>query len=162
MSTAATYFGDDTTIAAFTQSFQAQMKAIGVEVAIDSQPVAAFADYMGQKKFSTAYSGNGVGADATSGLAQLFNSQNPGNATGAGTAQIDELIKQVPAIADKEARMAAANEVEKEFSKLYAILPVYNGPNIFAVKKGLANWGPELFALRGWTVVGWEKGSARN
>lgn len=162
LSTAATYFGDDTTIAAFIQSFQAQMKAIGVEVAIDSQPVVAFADYIGQKKFSAAYSGNGVGANATSGLAQLFNSQNPGNPTSAGTAQIDELIKQVPAIADKKARMAAANEVEKEFAKLYAILPVYNGPNIFAVKKGLANWGPELFALRDWTAIGWEKGSARN
>lgn len=159
LSTSVSYYGDDTTIAAFTQSFQAQMKVIGADVAIDAQPASAFADYLGQKKFNISRSGNGVGSDSTGSLAQYFDSKNSGNATGAGTPEIDAMIKKVPAIADKKERMAAVNNVEKEFSTLYAMLPVYNGPNIYAVKKGVANWGPALFGLLDWTQVGWEKGS---
>lgn len=161
MSTSVTNYGDDPTGAAFVQSFQAQMKAIGIEVKIDQQPASAFSDYVGNKKFSITFSGNGVVSDAqiASGLDQFFTKDNPGNVTGAGTPEIDKMVQDAPSIVDLTERAAAANKVEKEFSGLHAMLPIINGPTIGFYKKGLANIGPSLFLTRDWTQVGWMKGS---
>ena len=64
---------------------------------------------------------------------------------------------------DYKKQLEIATELEKRHLAEVAIyIPVYNGPNYQACKKGLANYGPRLFATSAydpdvWINAGWEK-----
>ena len=48
-------------------------------------------------------------------------------------------------------------ELEKEALQEFGIMPYANGPAIVAVKKGLANFGANSFAVLPIENVGWAK-----
>lgn len=153
-----TIFGDDPTVGAIVQTLQKQLKGLGFNATIDSKGGGDFGKVMEERSFQLVMMGYTVGADATGVVKQFFYSESTSNMTGTGTDEIDKMIPEVTKIADQKERNKKANEVEKLFQKEYAMMPLWNGPVISAVKKGLANYGPQLYLTRDWSTVGWQKG----
>ncbi|MGG5173113.1 ABC transporter family substrate-binding protein [Pseudarthrobacter sp. J1738] len=153
-----TNFGDDPTGLATVQTLQKQLQAAGMDVGIDQRGDADFGKVVGEREFDLTISGYTVGADATDGVKQFYSSAINDNKL--GDAELDAEIAKVASIADNTERNKAAMEVEKKhMAKYYSMGVVMNGPEIFFVHKGLANYGADLFKTTDWSTVGWEKGS---
>ncbi|MDQ0710315.1 peptide/nickel transport system substrate-binding protein [Arthrobacter woluwensis] len=160
-----TNFGDDPTVLASVQTLQKQLQAAGMDVGIDQRGSAEFGKIVGDREFDVTMSGYTVGSDATQAVGQYYSTESDRN--GLGNADLDKRIAALQSEADDAKRNKEALDVEKDYAKQYFTLgPVLNGPQIEFVKKGLANYGPTLFANQAtdthvpdWTTVGWEKGS---
>lgn len=158
---AVTTFGDDPVEGAMAQTLVQQMKAAGIECAIDNQPDSNFADILGNKKYDMTFSGYSVGADATAVTSQYYLAAN--NAEGLGDAEIDKMITEMQVIEDTKERNKKCNEIERAHLEKYAaIASIFNGPAISAVKTSLANYGPALFGSfdakpSRWAELGWVK-----
>ncbi|MFW0774033.1 ABC transporter substrate-binding protein [Paenarthrobacter nitroguajacolicus] len=159
-----TYFGDDPTQAATSQTLQKQLQAAGMDVSIDQRGDADFQKVLGSREFDLTISGYTVSADATSGVKQFYESTT--NENKLGDAELDAEIKRLATIADDKERNKAAMEVEKKhMEKYFSMGTVLNGPEIQFVRTGLANYGPSLFKslsnVPDWTTIGWEKGAKK-
>ncbi|MFE4195672.1 ABC transporter substrate-binding protein [Paenarthrobacter sp. NPDC056912] len=159
-----TYFGEDPTRAAVSQTLQKQLQAAGMDVAIDQRGDADFQKVLGSREFDLTISGYTVGADATSGVKQFYESTT--NENKLGDAELDAEIKRLATIADNAERNKAAMEVEKKhMEKYFSMGTLLNGPEIQFVRTGLANYGPSLFKslsnVPDWTTIGWEKGAKK-
>jgi len=159
-----TNYGDDPTLLATTQTLQKQLQAAGMEVGVDQIGDAELGKVLGQREFDVIMSGYTVGSDATDVVKQFYYSKTDLN--GLGNADLDRRILAIQSTADDAQRNKDAMNVEKDYLKQYFTMgSVFNGPQILFVKKGLANFGPTLFAnltdvpVADWTTVGWEKGS---
>jgi peptide/nickel transport system substrate-binding protein len=155
---ALTNFGDDPVGNAVAQTLQKNLTELGFDAQIDSRGDGDFGKVMEDQDFELIMMAYGVGPDPTGVVNQFFNSKASSNFTGTGTDEIDEIIPKVPVDEDVEERAKLANEAEKKFQELYAMMPLYNGPVVTALKPGLANYGPQLFEDRDWAKVGWEEG----
>jgi peptide/nickel transport system substrate-binding protein len=153
-------FGDDPTTLATTQTLQKQLQAGGMDVGIDQRASADFGKVMGGRDFELSLSGYTVSADATDSVKQFYESQT--NENQLGDAELDADIAKLASIEDNAERNKAAMEVErKHMAKYFSLGPVFNGPQISFVRKGLANYGPSLFQslsqVPDWSTLGWEK-----
>jgi peptide/nickel transport system substrate-binding protein len=153
-------FGDDPTTLAFAQTLQNQLKAGGMDVAIDQRASADFGKVLGSREFDMSISGYTVGADATDAVKQYYDSKV--NENKLGDADLDKKIADLASIEDNAARNKAAMDVEKEhMAKYFSMGVVMNGPQISFVRTGLANYGPSLFQslsqVPDWTTLGWQK-----
>jgi peptide/nickel transport system substrate-binding protein len=153
-------FGDDPTSLATTQTLVDQLKAGGMDVGIAQHGSADFGKIVGTREFDVSLSGYTVGADATEGVTQYYNSEV--NVNKLGDAELDAEIAKVASIEDDAERNKAAMEVEKKhMAKYYSMGVLFNGPQISFVRTGLANYGPSLFRslsqVPDWTTLGWEK-----
>lgn len=153
-------FGEDPTTLAFTQTLQRQLQDGGMDVGIDQRAVSDFGKVMGTREFDLSVSGYTVGADATDGAKQYYDSQT--NANQLGDAELDQRIAGLASIEDDAERNKAAMDIEKEhMAKYFSMGVVMNGPQISFVRTGLANYGPSLFQslsqVPDWTTIGWEK-----
>jgi peptide/nickel transport system substrate-binding protein len=153
-----TTFGDDPTSNAMVQTWQKNLTDLGFDAQIDNRGSGDFGKVMEDMDYELIFMGYGVGYDPTGVTNQFFNSKASSNKSGVGTDEIDAMIPKVAVDEDIEERAKIANEAEKKFQELYAMMPVYNGPVVSAYKKGLANYGPQLFETRDWAIVGWEEG----
>lgn len=157
---AVTTFGDDPVSGAMAQTLVQQMKSAGIECTIDNQPEANFADIMGNKQFDMTFSGYTVGSDGTLATSQYYLKDNN---DGEGSDEIDKLIAEMGKIQDATERNKKANEIELKHMKEFAMMgTIFNGPDIFVVKKTLANWGAALFGSprlnpHMWSNIGWIK-----
>ncbi len=152
-------FGDDDTESAIAQSFQTMMSEVGIDIQIRSRGSAEFAESMNTGDFAIARDGYGAGTDAWGGPPTFFVT-GPSNNTGLGDEELDEWIESLTDIADDEERALQALDIEEHaISSYYHYLVVYNGPEIWAFRDGLANYGPRLFETIDWTAVGWEAGA---
>ncbi|MEX3611017.1 ABC transporter family substrate-binding protein [Rothia sp. LK2588] len=157
---AITTFGDDPVNAAMAQTLIQQMKAVGIECTIDNQPDANFGTVVGNKEFDMTFSGYTVGPDATTVAKQYYLTANN---DGTGSPKIDEMISKISTIKDDQERNKKANEIEVAHMKEFASMgTVFNGPEIFVVKKELANYGAAIFGNfaqnpAAWANVGWTK-----
>jgi peptide/nickel transport system substrate-binding protein len=80
------------------------------------------------------------------------------NASGTGTKEIDAKVAEVAKIGDPEAQIEAGNKVETEImAETWGIMPLLNGPTIIATKKGLANFGADIFGVQKPQDIGWQK-----
>ena len=155
-----TTFGDDPVSAAMAQTLVQQMKSAGIDAKIDNQPDANFGTVVGNKEFDLTFSGYTVGSDATVAAQQYYLSENN---DGTGSPKIDKMIEEMGQIKDDKERNKKANEIEVAHMKEFASMgTVFNGPDIFVVKKELANYGAALFGdkrsnAKGWINVGWIK-----
>jgi peptide/nickel transport system substrate-binding protein len=164
----ATYpvFGSDPTQEALAKSLQAQQKEIGIDVKIDVRASSDFSDDFTSKNWDI------VGLRFTDSdpfgpawMCQLYCSDSGLNLSGTGTADIDKMIADdVESQKDAESWTAAAQKAEPEIIKeTWGIIPLYNGPSISVVKKGLANLTPwpyvglDLFGVTPVEDLGWEK-----
>lgn len=157
---AVTIFGDDPVSSAMAQNLVQQMQGVGIECSIDSQPDANFGSVIGNKEFDLTFSGYTVGADATSVTSQYYLSSNN---DGEGSDEIDAMIDEVSKIEDDAKRNAEANKIERKHMEEFAMMgTLFNGPEIFVCKTGLANYGAALFGSRRqdpqmWSNIGWVK-----
>ena len=156
-----TSFGDDPVGSAIAQTMVQQMKSAGIECTIDNKPESDFGTVMGNNEYEFTFSGYSVGSDATSVTSQYWLSSN--NPDDAGDKEIDKLIEEMSVIKDDKERHKKCNEIERKFLEKYATMaPMFNGPSIMMVKKGLANYGPSLFGgpdadPQRWSNIGWVK-----
>ncbi len=152
-------FGNDPTEAAISQSFQTMMREAGIEIDIFNRGAGEFSEAMNNQDFGIIMSGYGKGgADPTSGPAWFWGCEN--TPTGACDEEIDEWTENLRTIVDDDERALEALRIEQEaVSRYFHFLVYFNGPNIWAYRDGLANYGPRLFETTDWTAVGWEEGA---
>ncbi|MGB4137271.1 MAG: ABC transporter family substrate-binding protein [Microbacterium sp.] len=158
-------FSDGPIQKALATSLQAQEKEVGIKVNVDVRPSNQF----GKDLYSKNWDAVGLRLTASDpfGAAwycQIYCSDSDLNMSATGTKEIDKKIDEVAAISDPEKQTEAAMKLEPEILKeTWGIITLYNGPSIYAVKKGLANLTPEpytgldLFGVQPVENVGWEK-----
>ena len=88
---------------------------------------------------------------------QLYCTDSESNYSRVGSKQIDERLKSAATIEDQERQFNAYNEAESEVLHLFGMVPIYTGPSLFVVKKGLANFGPAGFLTVDPQDIGWQK-----
>lgn len=150
-------FGDDPTESAISQSFQTMMREAGIDIEIFNRGAGELSEAMNTQDFGIVMSGYSKGgADPTSGPGWFWGCDY--TPTGVCDADIDEWVAALPSILDDDERALECLRIEKEaISRHFHFLIYYNGPNIWAYRQGLANYGPRLFETVDWTIVGWEK-----
>ncbi|MGC0252328.1 ABC transporter family substrate-binding protein [Pseudactinotalea sp. Z1748] len=149
-------FGDDPTESAIAQSFQTMMREAGIDVEIFNRGAGEFSEAMNTQDFGIVMSGyTKGGADPTSGPGWFWGCDY--TPTGVCDDDIDEWVAALPTILDDDERALETLRIEQEaISRHFHFLIYYNGPNIWAYRDGLANYGPRLFETVDWTKVGWE------
>lgn len=157
-------FGDAQLTRARAQAVQAQLKAIGIDVSVDSHPSSDFSKIITPGDFDLMISGfRSSDPFGVAYFCQIFCSDSTLNKSGTGTAEIDTKIKEMEAIADPAEQIAKANEIEVEALSTYGMVPLFSGVTIYGAKDGLANAGAGVFATdsRGLSplkeTIGWER-----
>ncbi|UWF76668.1 MULTISPECIES: ABC transporter family substrate-binding protein [Microbacterium] len=145
---------------------QSQLKEIGVEVDVQIRPSADFADDYTSKNWDI-FLLNFTSSDpfGAAWFCQLYCSDSSLNLSGTGTPEIDKKIhEEIETITDPEEQTKAAMELEAEiYAQTWGVMPLFNGPEIWTVKEGLANLTPEpyvgldLFGVQPVENVGYEK-----
>ena len=159
-------FSDDPVQEASAKALQQQLKAAGFDVTIDTRSPQDFSTDYSTKNwdiFSLRFTASDPFGAAW--FCQLYCSDSGLNLSGTGTPEIDKKIhEQLETIADPKAQTAMALKLEAEiFAETWGIFPMYNGPEIWTVKKGLANLTPEayvgldLFGVQPVENMGWKK-----
>lgn len=159
-------FSDDPTQEALAKALQAQQKAVGIDLKIDVRPSSAFSKDFTTKNwdiFGLRFTSSDPFGAAW--FCQLYCSDSGLNLSGVGTPALDERIKkEVEALPTADEQTKAAMKLEAEIYKdTWGLMPLYNGPSISTVKKGLANLTPEpyvgldLFGVQPVENLGWEK-----
>lgn len=159
-----TSFGDDPIQTALAQLLRTQVRKAGIDLRLDIRPKAAFGETIAKREYGIVAMGWSSGSPSPLvAVCQLYCSDSPSNASGAGTPDLDTTLRGLGAIADPAQQAAAINAAEKAWmAQTYGQLPISNGPVITATRAGLANWGPAMFAslTPRWENVGWTPGSA--
>ncbi len=139
-------------------ALQKMMKDIGVELNVTERPASDWATILNERDFDLITSGfsfadpNGVAY-----IDYFYGTQSPLNMSGTGSPEIDAKIAEVEALPTAEEQFKAGNALEREVFATYGIMPYYNGPEIVAVKKGLANYGATVFVTIPKEDIGWVK-----
>ena len=151
-------FGEDPTSKAVAQTVVQQLKAVGINVELESRAASEFGKAMQAKDYDATASGYALSdPDATQATQQFYLREKPEDA---GTDEINEMIEKMKLIADDKERNLACNEIEKKhLSEIAVLVPLFNGPEYKFVKKGLRNYGVSLYQGNGihWEKVGWAK-----
>ncbi len=159
-----TTLGDDPTSTSVYKAMNSMLKEIGVDAKITNRPSSDFSDVYTKKEFGMFMMG--FSSSDPFGFAyfcQIWCSDSGLNLSNTGTPEIDKKIAELAKIGDPEKQIADGNKLETEIWKQTAgIMPVYNGPTMVAVKKGLANastnnGGSGLFYVAKPQDIGWEK-----
>ncbi|MDQ0645780.1 ABC transporter family substrate-binding protein [Microbacterium murale] len=158
-------WSDSPTQEAIAKSLQAQMKEVGIDLQVDVRPSTDFSnDYntMNWDVSSLRFSSSDPFGAAW--FCQLYCTDMGLNLSGVQTPEMDQRIHdEVESLPTAEEQTAAALKLEAEIFQDWGLIPLYNGPSVFAVKTGLANLTPEPYVgLDGFGVtpvenVGWEK-----
>lgn len=159
-------FSDDPVQEASAKALQQQLKAAGFDVTIDTRSPQDFSTDYSTKNwdiFSLRFTASDPFGAAW--FCQIYCSDSGLNLSGTGTPEIDTKIHdQLETITDPEAQTAEAMKLEAEiFAETWGIFPMYNGPEIWTAKEGLANLTPEpyvgldLFGVQPVENMGWEK-----
>jgi peptide/nickel transport system substrate-binding protein len=145
---------------------QNMLAQIGVEVNINTVPTSDFFDkYLTPGRFDfTVFSWLGTPFPVSS--AQSIYTKPVGdsiqqNFARTGTDQIDQLYRETVQELDPAKAIQDANEIDKLIWAEVHSLTTYQRPDIWAVKKGLANIGAYGFASIAYEDIGWVSGSPR-
>ena len=157
-------FGDDPVAEATARAQQQMAKEIGLKMNIDNRPAADFSKALTDRDFDVVKMG-WVGSDpfGWAWACQIFCKDSESNYSKLGTKEIDKLLKAPGNFPEREDALEAMNKAEKEALQLVGSFPLYNGPKMEAVKKGLANYaGSANGGLAGFMLphaedIGWEK-----
>lgn len=74
-----------------------------------------------------------------------------------GSAEIDELFKKATAELDKTKAADLANQLDGKLWELVPNIPMYQRPDLWGVRKGLANFGAFAYASIVYEDIGWTK-----
>lgn len=155
--------GDSSTVKARATAIAQMLKGIGVKVEIESRPSADFNKVFSKRAFDIF--GMGFISDEPNGMlfiCQMYCSDSTLNVSRSTPKSMDKEVKAVSKLPTLEEQIKAGNKVEQKALATYGIMPIHNGPTIWAVKKGLANYGSAQFfghygTLGPPTLIGWEK-----
>jgi peptide/nickel transport system substrate-binding protein len=153
-----TLIGDAPIDKAAANAFADQLQKIGVKLDIKPTSENDFDSVVTGRSFDLFLVGNRspdpFGAQY---LDEFYGSKNEDNLTGVGTPALDKQIKAAANIADPAKQIARANAIEREGLALYGFIPLYSGPSIYGVSKGLANIGATIFGTPLPETIGWQK-----
>ncbi|WP_406317921.1 ABC transporter family substrate-binding protein [Streptosporangium sp. NBC_01639] len=142
---------------------QAMLKEIGIKVNIEPVPDdKLFDDFIIPGNFDIApFSWLGTPFPNTS-LPQIYKTptspENYGsNFPRIGTPELDALIDQAASEMDPAKAIELGNAADKLIWDEVHTIPMYQRPDIYAVKKTLANYGAFGFADKNWTTIGYTK-----
>lgn len=125
---------------------------------MEERPRSDFSKVTAERDFDLFMSGfNSSDPFGVAYFGQIYASDSELNKSATGTPEMDKKIEELQQIADADEQIKRANELEKEALQQYGIMPYANGPEIVAVKKGLANFGANSFAVLPIENVGWAK-----
>jgi len=143
------------------EALQAQnmLKEIGVKVDIVDVPIAKFQDgsVLSQHEFEIiAFSWIGT-PYPFQGISQIYGTGSDSNYSQLSDPRIDENAKKLDSETDTAARITLANETAKIIWENVMTLPLYQRPELIAVKTKLANYGAFGLSNVEWENVGYEK-----
>ena len=153
-------FGDGQDTKTTSQFFSDQMKKIGIEIKIVTYTGENdLVKVSNERSYGIKSAGYGITTNPVDSAYYFYRSEiNNGHGK-----ELDSLADKMMATEDYKKQLEIATELEKRHLAEVAIyIPVSNGPNYQACKKGLANYGPRLFATPAydpdvWINAGWEK-----
>ncbi len=150
-------FGDDTVSAAMARAQQKMAEDIGLRMEIDNRASGDFSRTITSGEFDIVLMGWQMSDPfGYVSACQLFCSDSESNFSRLGNAEIDALLRLPGTIPDRAQAIAAANRAEQQALQLIGTFPLSNGPATYAVRKGLANFGPAGFASPDRKNVGWQ------
>ncbi len=138
---------------------QNQLKEIGVKVDIVDVPIAKFQDgsVLSNHEFEIiAFSWIGT-PYPFQGISQIYGTGSESNYSQLSDPKIDENAKKLDSTTDLQARITLANETAKLIWENVMTLPLYQRPELIAVKTKLANYGAFGLSNVQWENVGYEK-----
>ncbi|RII20514.1 Oligopeptide-binding protein AppA precursor [Streptomyces sp. YIM 130001] len=155
--------GDRSTTKARATAMAQMLKGIGVKLDIDARPSADFNKVFSKRAFDIF--GMGFISSDPNGMmyiCQMYCSDSTLNVSRSTPKSMDKDVKAVSKLPTLDEQLKAGNEVELKAMKTYGIMPTHNGPTVWAVKKGLANYGSAQFyghyGVQGPpTTIGWQK-----
>ena len=150
--------GDDEISKSLATALQKMMKNIGIDLQVEERPSSDFSKIAKERDFDVFLSG--IASSDPFGVAyfgQTWMSDSDLNKSGTGTKELDEKILELQALPTAEEQTKKANELEVEAFSTYGLMPLFNGPSMVGVKKGLANFGAAGFAVLPKENIGWEK-----
>lgn len=153
-------FGDDPLFAAIARAQQKMAQDIGLKMEIDTRKSSDFSRTITSGDFDVVMMGwSASDPFGYINACQLFCSDSESNFSRLGNTELDALLRKPGRIPDRDQAIAAANTAEREALHLIGTFPLFNGPADYAVKKGLANYGPAGFASTSpdRKNVGWQK-----
>lgn len=153
-----TLIGDDPLQKATANALAAQLKAVGIELTIKTVADSEFDAVISGRKYDIFLAGNRL-TDPFSAhyMFPTYGSTSDENITGTGTPELDKEIAALANIPDLAEQLKQTNVVERKALALYGSLPLFSGPSIYGVSRGLANIGGTLFATPLPETVGWQK-----
>ncbi|MFG2504697.1 ABC transporter family substrate-binding protein [Streptomyces rubiginosohelvolus] len=149
--------GDDTGKKNMATAAQAMMKKIGVEVSIDQRAGTELSKTLSEKTYD-AFNLSWNSGRPDYGFAEfcgLF-CTDPWMDSATQKKMIEK-AREINLIADKAQQVERWNDLEVEAFRTKLMLPMHNGPAIWAVKKGLANFGASQFLIGPKQDIGWQK-----
>ena len=151
-------FGDSQLAKSTAAAMQKMLKDIGVDLQVEERPSSDFSRVIAEREFDVLTSGF-VSYDpyGVAYFKQVYASDSELNKSGTGTPEMDQKIAELQQLPTQEEQIERANELEKEALQQYGIMPYVNGPQLYATKNGLANYGSYAFALVPKENIGWAK-----
>jgi peptide/nickel transport system substrate-binding protein len=151
-------FGDDPTLIAVARAQQKMAREIGLDMQIDVRRTSDFSKTLTEGTYDVvAMSWAAADPFGHAQACQIYCVDSESNFSGLGNDLIDKAMTSVGTVRDQAQALAAFNEAEASALQQIGTFPIYNGPSQFAVKKGLANFGPAGFLIPAAEDVGWQK-----
>ncbi|MEU3654234.1 ABC transporter family substrate-binding protein [Streptomyces sp. NPDC032161] len=155
--------GDRSTTKARATALAQMMKNIGVKLEIEAHPSADFNKVFTERAFDIF--GMGFISSDPNGMlyfCQMYCSDSTLNVSRSVPKSMDKEVKAVTNLPTLDEQLDVGNKVELEAMKTYGIMPTHNGSTIWAVKKGLANYGAAQFygnygVMGPPGLIGWQK-----
>lgn len=157
-------FGDDPMNVALGQTLHTQAAAAGIDLQVQNRPEAAFDAAMEERDFDVAVMALSASTPfPVAAACQAMCSDVRFNLSGAGSPELDSRLRALGAVRDPDEQAAQINDIEKQWLTDYGQMPMANGPDIWAYRRGVANLGPAAFAGINphWQDVGWTQESGQ-
>ena len=133
---------------------QSMLKEIGIQLNIVTVPVSRFGPTLTGHEFEIiAFSWIGT-PYPFSGIKQIYGTGSESNFAQLSMPEVDELAAQIATETDPEKRIALANQADKIIWENVHTLPLYQRPELIAVRRDLANYGAFGLSSVRWENVG--------
>ncbi len=144
------------------EQVQADLGDFGIPVELTTVPAAQyFSDYVIPGNFEmVTFSWQGTAFPISSAEAIFYPLDSGQNFTGTTDDKLGDLWTKANAELDPAKRITIANEINEAIWAYVPLFPIAPLPEVWAVKKGLVNYGATQFGVSStvdWTIVGWKK-----
>lgn len=134
-----TFSGSGTAVSQ-ARTVQSAAQKVGLKMTIDTRSTSQFYTALEKKDFDVIAMG-WTASDPFGPFwaCQMYCTDSGSNYSGVGDTALDRKLKKPQTVADPARAAELGNEAEVEALKLAGTFPLYNGPETYAVKSGLAN-----------------------